>query len=84
MKATVRRFLIREIHGQVSEIINARQEISRSNGKMDYGVDWKFQEVDKKEIINRLQKGDCVACIETLSGKYKEIKLKDIGTFKNF
>ena len=81
MKATVERFLVRDINSQLSEIVNARQEISR--GKASYGVDWKFYEVSKDEFIKLLTDENMVYCVETKSGKLIEVDKADLGKFTN-
>lgn len=95
-KATIAKFYVRECYGQLSEIVNARQEIKR--GKANYGVCWKFSEISKDNFLDVLggKKGlvetlayTCIdvqypiLAVETKSGKILEIDKNDIGKFTN-
>lgn len=78
-KATATNYYIRHTHGQVSEVFNARAEISRGNGA--YGVHWRFVEVTKEEFLKEIEKGNNVYCIKTLSNKYIEVDEDDINKY---
>lgn len=82
-KATVKRFLVREHYGDLGQIVNARQEISR--GKGSYGVNWKFEEVSEETFKRELKadKKSWIYCIETQSGKFIEVDKDDLGKFTN-
>lgn len=79
MKATATNFYVREIFGQLSEIVNARQEISR--GKADYGIAWKFIEVSKDEFLKIVSEDNKICCIKTRSGKFIEVNSENILNF---
>jgi hypothetical protein len=81
MKATIAKCYVREVFGQLSEIVNARQEIAI--GKKEYGIDWKFSEVDIEEFKTMLLEDNKVYAVETISGKIKEVDQNDIGKFTN-
>ena len=82
MKATVIKCYAREVFGQLSEIVNARQEISR--GKADYGINWKFSEIENiEEFKKMLVEDNKVFAVETKSGKILEVDKNDIGKFTN-
>jgi len=76
MKATARKFYVREINRQVSEIANARQELSR--GKKEYGINWKFKECTREEFLKAVEENKKFTAIETLSGKFIEVDKHDI------
>lgn len=78
-KATATKYFVRSINGDVAQIINARQEISRESN--DYGVYWKFEEVTKDEFIKEVKKDDKVYCIKTLSNKFIEVDKDNINNF---
>ena len=78
-KATAIKFYTREVYGQLSQIMNAREEISR--GKHEYGVGWKFEEVSKEEFLKAVEEDKKVCCIKTMSGKYKEVEKDDLYKF---
>lgn len=80
-KATVKKFFIRQVNG-LSDIVNARQEISR--GKGWYGVNWKFREVSRDEFVDIVKNDTHITAVETKSGKFLEVDLNDFGKFTNF
>ena len=81
-KATVKNYYVRNlVPGSLSDLVNARQEISRGN--REYGVHWKFEEVDSVEFMELLESdgkddSNSIFCIETLSGKFYEVDKEDI------
>ena len=80
-KATVVRMFVKEIYGQTSNIINARQEIARGRGY--YGIS-RFQEVDNIEVFKEmLLEDNKVYAVETLSRKIIEVNKTDLGKFTN-
>lgn len=81
-KATLKNFYIRSHYGNLGQIMNAREEISRGNG--EYGVGWKFNEVSKEEFLNLLKNnsGEYIFCAKTLSGKYVEIDMEEMNNYK--
>lgn len=80
-KATAKEFLIRYIFGDIGQIINARQEISR--GANQYGVYWKFHIVSKERFLNELEKDDKIYCIKTISNKFIEVNKDNINLLFN-
>ena len=80
-KATVVRMFVKEIYGQASNIVNARQEIAR--GKGSYGIS-RFQEIDNaEEFKEMILEDNKVYAVETLSGKIIEVDKTDLGKFTN-
>ena len=80
-KATVVRMFVKEIYGQASNIVNARQEIAR--GKGNYGIS-RFQEIDNaEEFKEMILEDNKVYAVETLSGKIVEVGKTDLGKFTN-
>lgn len=79
MKAIVTNFYIREINGDASQILNARQEIARGNSA--YGVNWKFEEVNKEKFLNEIELDTMVCCVKTKSNKYVEVDKNNIDKF---
>ena len=81
MKSTIVKCYAREVFGQLSEIVNARQEISR--GKKSYGINWKFSEVDIDKFKDMILQDTMIYAVETKSGKIIEVDKHDIGKFIN-
>jgi hypothetical protein len=79
MKATATNFYVRDVFGQLSEIVNARQEIAR--GTADYGINWKFTEVSKDEFLKIVDADNMITCIKTKSNKFIEVDKNDISNF---
>lgn len=73
MKATAIKFYIRGIGGSLSELVNARQEISNSLSGYN-----KFIEVSKDEFIEAVDEGCDVCCIESKSGRFYEVGRDDL------
>lgn len=69
-KATATNFYIRNINGSLSELVNARNEISC--GRLTH-----FQEVNEKEFLLTVAADDRVTVIRTKSNKLIEVTKKD-------
>ena len=79
-KAIVVKCFTRECYGDLGQIINAREEIAR--GGKNYGVYWKFNEVDVNEFLKEVEKNKKICCVKTLSGKYVEVDKSNLNRFE--
>lgn len=78
-KAQATNYFIRNINGSLSELVNARQEISR--GASDYGVYWKFTEISRERFLDEVEKGNYICCIRSKSNKFYEIDKSDLEKY---
>lgn len=79
MKATAVKFYVCNIHNDLSQLVNARQAISRGSG--DYGVNYMFVETNKKDFLKHIEANDRVCCIQIRSNKFIEVDKENISNF---
>ena len=79
MKVTATNYFVREIYGDASQLMDAREEISR--GDSAYGVKWRFEEVDRDTFLEEVEADTKVCCIKTKGNKYIEVDKSSIDKF---